>query len=1013
MYVCTSCGHQTDSVSTAHEYEHRRLTHNHCERCIDGVSGHCTACNGDSFFFKINSPDPTARPEERPAVPEQKSNELDDGKKTNGADDDNISSTGSELETVRHKCAFLQRLRSLNAQNWATEAVDPPAGLPPVIPPPPRRPLHHDLRKNPPAMDAYGEEQLLTYSAYRAPSPVRMPRSIYSERPRAISEQRKKRASVLFHHRRAASLAKEPMAHSSAVFDKEKGLHDRMARLKHWRGLENLAASMATRRFADFEPVPQQPRQPLVRSCIEKGVAHLGGPSFVHRNSSEMKRGHDSWERNRLNDDDDNDDDVRYQESGRYKVDDIPPTGRHKRSPTPPPKCGKQAKRKESYQYAQPRLTAKELKRLQQCYGTDDQSGPGTSNQPRGRANKELQPPHSRKAGGAVVISDQDDELNSSNSLEILSTQPSSMDELGYAVPSRLQAQLTQKQQRIMDLDDMRHRIEEEAQRTKMELYELQCQKQFEAERYRGWHRNEKVTRMPRIKALGKFAIREQEVKLRKHKEKALERTARSRERAEKSRERAGRSREQEQNSRDRERGGRSYKINKLVLPSNQVKPEDVEEDAEGRKEKLDDSLDQKLDCLMNTVKETSRPGKQDNGYNEDNRKKGTAGKWIQPERSECFEPTAPPLREVWISWGGEENEKKRLDTDSSSDAMALTISESISETSESTTIIYPSKSTTVKVGKLKVPVGRRRRNSRVCMSGAFPSYETFMKSATLPKRVGRLRSLVSNVQRAVYRGFACDPKPYVQHFKKNAVVCFGRNVPPEPQFETIQCSASELETMLQLKPHILQYDVPKPLVIGRSPINCPDGDCARLAFISDFNKHLLHDHRALTMERIGLRQTKTFFLDTRVTLLNKAKCHMLYLVRDKIYDQQSDEMRDLLPVLVMTARVNLVEAFGYGDSLQRQRKNIACETELFLIWMTSLVPSNMRITGTLSVWPTTRPEMVESLYVHTSEVYDIRGPPELPAICRSNSTLILPGEIVKRMTNNGKDFIGVQVQIY
>lgn len=279
---------------------------------------------------------------------------------------------------------------------------------------------------------------------------------------------------------------------------------------------------------------------------------------------------------------------------------------------------------------------------------------------------------------------------------------------------------------------------------------------------------------------------------------------------------------------------------------------------------------------------------------------------------------------------------------------------------------------------------------------------------------------LASSAQRASLQGAAPDPQ-LVERLKLKLIESARTGIPPilEPpndQFSTVACTNEDLIVIMEENPQLGEEQKPRELNVSRSPILCPDFDCKRLSFISDLNKHFLLEHRALTMERIGVRQTKTFFLDPTMVLLNKPKCQMLYMVRDKIIDSQGDDLKDLLPVLVMTARTNLAEALaptkGNADEVLKRIK-AGEDREVFLIWLTSIIPRDMHLMGTLSFWSTTGLKIIDCLSVNTSHIYDIRAPQDMASIVRSSSTLMLPMKMISKMTDKGANLLVVQVKVY
>nr|XP_017098146.2 uncharacterized protein LOC108126193 [Drosophila bipectinata] len=233
----------------------------------------------------------------------------------------------------------------------------------------------------------------------------------------------------------------------------------------------------------------------------------------------------------------------------------------------------------------------------------------------------------------------------------------------------------------------------------------------------------------------------------------------------------------------------------------------------------------------------------------------------------------------------------------------------------------------------------------------------------------------------------------------------------PKNYFSSVACTENEL---LTTSTDLLEEnDKRLELKISHSPLVCPDSNCRRAAFKNDYNKHLSMEHLTLSMERIGIRQTKTFILDFKMVHLNKPKCHMVYLVQDRIIATHGDGVKDLLPVLVMTARANLAEAMGSTNGNTARCIKAGRDTEMFFIWLTSIIPCDMPLMATLCLWATKGTKIVDCLSVSTSHVYDIQASQDMGSICKSPSTLMIPIHMISRMTAKGTNFLVVQVTVY
>ncbi|XP_026848206.1 uncharacterized protein LOC6601231 [Drosophila persimilis] len=213
------------------------------------------------------------------------------------------------------------------------------------------------------------------------------------------------------------------------------------------------------------------------------------------------------------------------------------------------------------------------------------------------------------------------------------------------------------------------------------------------------------------------------------------------------------------------------------------------------------------------------------------------------------------------------------------------------------------------------------------------------------------------------------------------------------------------------INPFASPREKPQTLQICKEPINCPISvECQERCVISDFSTHVLYDHQNVMLERIDLGQTKTFHLDPRLAKKNMPTCHMVYFVRDMIIDPPRGKMRDVLPVLVMTARMHSCDV-----STSKSPTSDACPEDdtlqFLLIWLCTFKPTNVRVVGTLSVEATCA-YVADSLMVRTARAYDIRAPQDMRTIYRSPSTLIMPYDLVRRITQRGNRSLTVKVKI-
>ncbi|XP_060656383.1 calponin homology domain-containing protein DDB_G0272472 [Drosophila nasuta] len=284
------------------------------------------------------------------------------------------------------------------------------------------------------------------------------------------------------------------------------------------------------------------------------------------------------------------------------------------------------------------------------------------------------------------------------------------------------------------------------------------------------------------------------------------------------------------------------------------------------------------------------------------------------------------------------------------------------------------------------------------------------LKESKQPKR-DKHHVLASTVQRACFQGFVQDPQELLNSLDKKQLL--GHREPPLPQFQTLPCPRMKLHELMLIKRDVVQTRKPHELQICRVPIYCPDSNCHRMFFMSDFNEHLTHEHPTLAMERIKRGQVKTFFMNTCATVLGKSTCNMVYFINEQFDNKNTKKM---VPILVMSGRFRLTDFFAGNFEPEAQllpSQHYGPDNEIFLIWLTAVRMDDAQIMATVSVWPASKEPMVEYLTVNTSEVYDIRCTQKPKNLYDSNRTLMLSGNTIHRMTNGGKHFLAVQVLIH
>uniref|UniRef100_A0A1B0AI70 DUF4729 domain-containing protein n=1 Tax=Glossina pallidipes TaxID=7398 RepID=A0A1B0AI70_GLOPL len=237
---------------------------------------------------------------------------------------------------------------------------------------------------------------------------------------------------------------------------------------------------------------------------------------------------------------------------------------------------------------------------------------------------------------------------------------------------------------------------------------------------------------------------------------------------------------------------------------------------------------------------------------------------------------------------------------------------------------------------------------------------------------------------------------------------------PPPDQFKIVSCSSAVLENLLMAKGHVISV---KPVSahainISRTPVQCPETNCQRMIFVSDFNKHFAVDHNHLPIERIAPFQSKSFFLDPRLAHCDIAKCHLLYLMRDKITDLGSTQYKDFLPILVMSSRINLAQMCSLNERDHHDLFADGKSKEFIIIWITGIVPEQFPISVSLTVWAHTG-QVPHCHMVYSGEMYSVRKSQRGIDVWRSGHTLLLTPIEINLLTNGGEEMLNLQLSVH
>ncbi|XP_037938456.1 uncharacterized protein LOC119671761 isoform X2 [Teleopsis dalmanni] len=212
------------------------------------------------------------------------------------------------------------------------------------------------------------------------------------------------------------------------------------------------------------------------------------------------------------------------------------------------------------------------------------------------------------------------------------------------------------------------------------------------------------------------------------------------------------------------------------------------------------------------------------------------------------------------------------------------------------------------------------------------PLRETYTKSemAKMASQVARAKYIQSKLSiKVVGRKLLTDPNPIAQ-------------------FDIMEYplkSISSLELLAAQRKCIKTINAKKD-ILPLHPFPCSEGHCKMHVFSADFTKHVHNDHSYLHTDRLLPRTYRNFFININEALCDAPRSHYLYLVKNKIRNLGTLVFQDVLPLLIMTARLRLSDMIECDEQISP-----AEDIDFLIIWMCGLEPESRPLGATLAIW--------------------------------------------------------------
>lgn len=198
---------------------------------------------------------------------------------------------------------------------------------------------------------------------------------------------------------------------------------------------------------------------------------------------------------------------------------------------------------------------------------------------------------------------------------------------------------------------------------------------------------------------------------------------------------------------------------------------------------------------------------------------------------------------------------------------------------------------------------------------------------------------------------------------------------------------------------------------LPRLPITCPITQCKDIMTPSDYCNHISVDHSYIPIRRIGPEFITNFQVNFKGDKYEFIKCQTLFLVAYKIKDLGYGEFSNLLPVALITSKLNIKHILNVkiNDS-----KELIKSQNYYLFWLLGIYEYPQVFTLTLWEHEKTglKPKLIKSLTHSIGFISKSHGR-IISNIFNSGNTLIISENEMMRLTDNFKHNLNCQLTLH
>ncbi|XP_062549986.1 uncharacterized protein LOC134214680 [Armigeres subalbatus] len=141
-----------------------------------------------------------------------------------------------------------------------------------------------------------------------------------------------------------------------------------------------------------------------------------------------------------------------------------------------------------------------------------------------------------------------------------------------------------------------------------------------------------------------------------------------------------------------------------------------------------------------------------------------------------------------------------------------------------------------------------------------------------------------------------------------------------------------------------------KVLKLDRTPFQCPISKCGDFVSATFYSSHLKVEHSDLTLGGLHPGEERTILVNLKLNVHGSNHCNAVYYLHSKLRDFGQSEFRNLVPVLLMSSKFQLIDLKRDARHGQHVKRSSQASKSYYVFWFTGIVSESMKIHYSLEI---------------------------------------------------------------